>query len=205
MATYFAARKAEGVFNRYKALVFAYWSAMPKDDRTWVGHLDRNPALESTESLTLRRQVIRLFPEVDACVAELGISVTAHSYPAPAVGGPILPVNVLYAAVDPDQGHSTLPRRDVIDMLEHCIATATRLRKKLFWAQVLNPVWWVTEVVAYIIRIPFMVLRKAGLPASVEESIWGHVMKVAIFVLLVLASLHWGLKITAKDILQFIK
>jgi hypothetical protein len=146
-----------------------------------------------------------LFPEADICAQRLGVPVIAYSYPMPAVGGPVLPVNLLYAVMNDNQGHRPLSQQDILDAINRCLATATATRKKLFWTQLLNPVSWVTEIIAYVIRIPFLILRKAGLPASVEESVWGHIMKILFFVLLLLASLRWGLKLSAKDLLQFVK
>src|SRR5215469_3631734 len=200
MATYFTARKAEKVFTKYKALVIGYWDAQPPDNRGWMG---RNaPAPEGQESIALREQIVSLYPEANSYANALGLSVTAHNYPPPAVGGPVIPVNLLYGAVDRDAGHSRLPKQTVLDTINRCLATATATRKRLLWSQLLNPVWWATETIAYVLRIPFVILRKAGLPASVEESVWGHVIKVAIFALLVLASLHWRLKLSPKNLID---
>lgn len=196
------ARKAEKIFAEYKMSVLAYWAAQPKGIR--IGRYD-GPTPENQKSFLIREQIIHLYPEANACANALGLNVMAHSYPAPMIGGPVIPVNYLYAAVDPDQGHSRLAERDVLDTINRCLATATATRKKLFWTQLLNPVWWVTEIIAYVLRVPFVILRRAGLPASVEESVWGHVMKVAFFVALVLASLHWGLKLSPKSIMDFVK
>src|SRR5215469_3397718 len=138
MATYFTARKAEKVFTKYKALVIGYWDAQPPDNRGWMG---RNaPAPEGQESIALREQIVSLYPEANSYANALGLSVTAHNYPPPAVGGPVIPVNLLYGAVDRDAGHSRLPKQTVLDTINRCLATATATRKRLLWSQLLNPV-----------------------------------------------------------------
>ncbi len=204
MLTYFTARKAEKVFTEYKALVVAYWKALESSPELKMRGRSL-PRAENHDSATLREQIAHLFQEAEICARTLGLSVTAQSYPAPMVGGPVLPVNVLFAAIAPREGHSTIPRQTVLDTINRCLGMAARRRKELFWRQLVNPLWWATEIVAYILRLPFLILRKAGLPAVVEESIWGHVVKVAVFIALLLASLHWGLKLSAKNLLDFVK
>jgi hypothetical protein len=203
MLTYFAARKTEEVFREYRARTIAYWRAKPEDNRTWESR--DLPAPENRASILRRQQVMDLFPEADASADRLGISVMAYSYSMPGVGGPVLPVNLLYAVINDNQGHEPLSQQEILDTIDRCLATAKAARKRLFWTQLLNPIWWVTGVIAYVIRIPFVILRQAGLPASVEESVWGHITKAVFFVMLLLASLRWGLKLSAKDILQFVK
>lgn len=203
MITYFGARRAERVLSQYKTLVLEYWDAQPPDDRDWMTRDCARP--ENEASLRIREQVIHLFPEANTCANRLGVAVIAHSYPAPAVGGPVIPLNILYGAVDQDEGHARMPRRQILDTIDRCLATATLLREKLFWTQILNPVWWVTEVVAYVIRVPFLILRRAGLPATVEESVWGHVVKVLILIALIVASVHWGINVSARDLIHLLK
>lgn len=114
-------------------------------------------------------------------------------------------INLLYGAFDRKQGYGQLPQQDILDGINRCLAQAIAVKKHLFWRQLLNPVWWISEVIAYILRIPFMILRRAGVPANVEESIWGHIVKVGVFIAMILIGLHYGLNLTAKDLLGWIK
>lgn len=203
MATYFQAGKAERVFERYRQLASDYWDAQPPDTRTWMSR--DLPREENEASLALRSQLIELFPEANWCARDLRLSVMAESHPPAAVGGPVIPVNLFYAVVDRDKGYRSLSQQEVYDNIERCLAFATATKKRLFWRQLLNPIWWLTEVIAYVLRIPFMILRRAGVPASVEESIWGHVVKVAFFIVLVAISIYFGLDLSGRDILHAIR
>jgi hypothetical protein len=163
------------------------------------------PRQENANSFRIREQLVHLFTEADECAGQLGIPVMARSFPAPAVGGPVIPVNLLWAAFAPEQGHSPLPERDVLDAINRCVATAIAKKRRLFWIQLINPVWWFVEVVAYVLRLPFLILRRAGVPAGVEEGIWGHIVKVLVFLAMVLIGIHYGLNLSAKDVLNWIK
>lgn len=203
MSNYFQANEAVKVFTEYKRLTLAYWKAQPKDRRTWMTR--DLPAPQNEESRALREKLMHLYPEANTSAHRLGIAVTAQSFPAPMIGGPVLTVNLLYGAIDQDQGHSTLSTDMIMDNINNCLAAATAAKKKLFWHQLLNPVWWFVEIVAYILRIPFMILRRAGVSAKVEESIWGNIVKVLFFIALIMISIYWSLDISAKDLLHFVK
>ncbi len=203
MANYFQARKAAKVFTEYRRLTIKYWEAQPDDHRSWMSH--DSPAPENDESVAIRKQIIHLYPEADVCASWLGVDVTCPSFPAPAVGGPVLSVDLLYAVVDRDQGHSRIPKQRVLDFIDLCLARSIAAKKTLLRHQLINPIWWTIEIIAYILRIPFVILRKAGVPANVEESIWGHIIKILVFVTMILIALHYGLKLSAKDVLNWIK
>jgi hypothetical protein len=204
MATYFQARKAVKVFTEYKRLTQAYWLVQPPpNEQAWMA--PDMPAPENAASRAVREKIILLFPEANTLANRLGVGVMAHSYPAPAIGGPVVTVNVLYAAVDNNEGHQPLPEQRILDTIDRCLAQAITVKNDLFRHQLINPVWWFTEIVAYVLRIPFLILRRAGVPAKVEESIWGNIFKVLFFLLMVWLSLRYGFNLTAKDILNWIK
>ena len=59
---------------------------------------------------------------------------------------------------------------------------------------------WLIEIAAYIVRIPFLILRKAGLPASVEDNIVSQVAKVILTVALLLLVAYLGLEKYLGDV-----
>lgn len=204
MATYFQAAKAVKVFTEYKRLALAYWEAQPRDNRGWMGR--DLPRPENDESSRIREQIIHLYPEASASADEIGVNVIAQNFPPPNIGGgPVIPVNLLLGVVDQDQGYSHLSKQRVLDTVERFLAEATALKRRLLWRQLLNPIWWIIEIVAYVLRIPFLILQRAGVPKTVEESIWGHMVKVVVFVVMILIGLHYGLNLSAKDLLSWIK
>lgn len=58
------------------------------------------------------------------------------------------------------------------------------------------PVFWVVTVPASIIRIPFLVLRGAGLPRSVEESVWARLVKMAELIAMLYVAGRFGVSVT---------
>jgi hypothetical protein len=203
MTNYFQAVKAERVFTEYKRLTLAYWEAQPEDDRGWMAR--EFPALETEESSHIRDQIVAMFEEANQLAHIMRIPVESRSFPPLARGGPIIPINALYAAFDRRQGYRDVAKQDVLDVINRCLAQATRDKKRMFWRQLMNPLWWAIELMAYVLRIPFLILRRAGLPAKIEESIWGNVIKVLFFLLIVWLSLRFGLNLSAKDILGWLK
>lgn len=124
------------------------------------------------------------------------------SYPPPAIGGPVIPVNPLAQVVEQFAGHTRISCQDILDCLDKCIGTAQTLQTRLLWRQFLNPFWYIIEGFAYIVRIPFVILRRAGLPASVEQTVWAHFVK-AVFLLVILgACAYFGIRVTVGDVLQ---
>jgi len=204
MATYFQARKAVKVFTEYKRLTVAYWEAQPQPgEHAWMaGNL---PAPENEESQRIREQIIALYPEASTSANRMGVPVTGQSFPPPMLGGAVIPINVLYGAFDRKQGYGDMPKQDILDGIHRCLAQAIAVKKALFWRQLVNPVWYITEIIAYILRIPFLILRRAGVPTTVEESIWGHIVKILVFIAMILIGLHFGLNLSAKDVLNWIK
>jgi hypothetical protein len=80
--------------------------------------------------------------------------------------------------------------------------SAQSLQKRLLGRQFLNPFWYVVEAFAYVIRIPFLILKRAGLPAAVEETVWAHFVKAIVLIVILEACTYFGIKVTFGDVLQ---
>jgi|SRR5581483_407190 len=198
---YFEAKKALKVLREYKDLTVRYWQAQPEDGRDrWMSR--RSPHPENQDSFALREEINLLFPKANRYAQQLGVGVIAHSYPAPVVGGPVLPVNLFSCVIDRDQGHSRISKIKILDVIDQSIGTAQHKVDREF-KNVINPIWWLVAAFAYFVRIPFLVLRAAGLPASVEEGLWAHIVKGVITALLLLfLAVKFGLKPTMTDVLR---
>jgi len=198
---YFQAKRAERLLCVYKELALRYWQIQPEDMRDPWEIRGSVPRDESEESFKLRQQINLMFPEVNNLAKQAGAGVTYNSYPAPAVGGPILRVNMLASVVDQQMGHSAVSRREVLDVIDRSIGAAGAIRRREF-RRMLNPLMWPIEVAAFIVRIPFLILRKAGLPASVEENIVSQVIKTVMTLVLLLLAAYLGLGKYIGDILK---
>jgi hypothetical protein len=190
---YFEARCAEAAFRKYKDLALEYWRVAPEDtrDRLDIRAGASNP--ETEESITLRATINQILPEVTTYAHRLGVGVIVHSYPAPVVGGPVLPLNLLGSVVDRRRGHGPISVGMILDKMDECIGAAAFMRRRAFWRLVV-PVFWIVDVPAVVIRIPFLILRAAGVPAKVEENIVSQILKVVIVILLLLVMGYLGLE-----------
>lgn len=64
---------------------------------------------------------------------------------------------------------------------------------------------WVIDVWALIIRIPFIILRRAGLPPKVEENIIAHAIKILSTVALVAFLTYKGVTISDEFVTQILQ
>ena len=198
---YFQAKRAERLLYVYKELALRYWQVQPEDMRDPWERREGVPQGESEESFKIRQQINLMFPEVNELARQAGAGVTYKSYPAPAVGGPILPVNMLASVVDQQMGHAPVSRREILDVIDRSIGAAGAIQKREF-RRMLNPLMWPIEIAAFIVRIPFLILRKAGLPASVEENIVSQVIKTVMTLVLLLLAAYLGLEKYIGDVLK---
>ena len=159
---YFEARRAERLFREYRKLALEYWNARPPDERDFFDTLSEK-APDSIESVRLREQINLLYPEVNDIAMRLGVSVVFKTYPAPAIGGPVIPVNVLLSVVDQEMGHKPIEKQMILDMIDRCIGTAEVVKRRSL-KRLLIPWYWLIDVPAIIVRFPFLILRNAGLP-----------------------------------------
>ncbi len=68
--------------------------------------------------------------------------------------------------------------RDVVLLLERAIGEYLRLRSRAFW-NLFNPLWWIREILAGIVSIPFYVIGLAGFDQeAIESSLVGRLLKL---------------------------
>jgi len=197
---YFEARRAERLFREYRTLALEYWNARPPDERDFFDTLSEK-APDSIESVRLREQINLLYPEVNDISMRLGVSVVFKRYPAPAIGGPVLPVNVLLSVVDQEMGHKPIETQMILDMIDRCIGTAKVVKRRSL-KRLLIPWYWLIDVPAIIVRFPFLILRNAGLPATVEESIVSQVIKAILVIVILAICAYFGIQIGVSDLLK---
>ena len=197
---YFEARRAERLFREYRKLALEYWNARPPDERDFFDTLSEK-APESLESVRLREQINLLYPEVNDLAMNLGVSVVFQSYPAPAIGGPVLPVNVLLSVVDQEMGHKPIETQMILDMIDRCIGTAEVVKRRSL-KRLLIPWYWLIDVPTIIVRFPFLILRNAGLPATVEENIVSQVIKAILVIVILAIGAYFGIQIGVSDLLK---
>ena len=125
--TYLEARRVEMLFREYRKLTLDYWDALiaaPESPHAWMAGPGGLQPTETDSSREIRRKLKLIQPEVVHWANRLGVSVTGQSFPAPAVGGPVIPFNFLECVTDQNIGHTTVPTARVLDAIDKCIGAA---------------------------------------------------------------------------------
>lgn len=177
--TYFEARRAEALFKEYRALALAYRAALtpaPQSPDAWMAGPGGLRPTETEKSLALRQKIFLKQPEVVHWANRLGVDVRGQSFPAPTVGDPVIPFNLLARVVDQNIGHTLVSTNDVLDTIDRCIGAAEFVKGQLL-ARLVRPWCWLVDVPALIVGWPFVIMRKAGLPAKFVEGTSAQVIK----------------------------
>jgi hypothetical protein len=191
--TYWEARKMEAVFRRYRQLAIDYWAAVTPinyGSSGWMAGPGAPTHQDTEKSLELRTHLTTLEPEVMLYAQHLGVGVGGQSFPAPAVGGPVIPFNLLSCVTDQWVGHKHVPVATVLDAIDRCIGAA-QFAKRTLGARLVKPWCWLVDVPALIVGWPFEVMRKAGVPDSIVESTGAQVLKAIFTGLLWLAGIAY--------------
>ncbi len=120
----------------------------------------------------------------------LGVPVDFQSIPPPAVGGVIIPVNKFYAVLD-DHSHDGVMRQQVWDALTQAVGQCEAEVARQF-RRLVNPLYWIRELLVFVIRIPFMLIQASGFDVSkVENHFLAKAIKLVelVLILYVLARL----------------
>jgi hypothetical protein len=200
MYNYFKIRQYRKHIENLNVLMREYWDSIPRQQIS-DGHISNHG--DSEKSLKLRKDILHLLPYVTEDADALHISHRMSSYPAPVVGGPIITIDIFDAIVEPKQGHHKIDQRTIIDCVEKAISTAKKREKEALrhW---LYPWNWLIDGFALIIRLPFVILRRAGLPPKIEENIISQVIKIISLIIIVGYIAYKGLKIDVGTLLKFL-
>jgi hypothetical protein len=133
---------------------------------------------------------------------QMGVPLDMRSYPAPAVGGPIIPVN-LFDAVLHDTSWGGVHKQWILDGLDQTVG-ACEERAKAEFRRLVNPFYWILEVLRFIIRIPFVLIEASGFNVSkVEDHLLAKAFKLLEIVAIIYILLRLG--INQEQLQQFLK
>lgn len=193
---YFQARKYFSLFESFQRLAYEYWQQLPEQHPS---DMVRFQYQENLESLAIRTKIAQLLPHVEQAAGALNISYTLRSCPPAAIGGPIIPVNIFSSVINPQIGWDILSRTQINDTINEAISVAREVCRASL-VHMLLPWNWFIDSCALVIKIPFLILRRAGVPPAVEENIFAHALKV-IATIGLLSLLSWlGYKSIPVDI-----
>lgn len=191
---FFEAVRIERKFREYRDLAIAYWAAVEPIEygaHGWMAGPDAPTHRENEESRKLRRELVMREPEVILFASKLGVGVTGQSFPAPAVGGPVLPFNLLAHVIDQNVGHRHVDRQMVLDAIDRCIGAAGVIKRRIGF-RLLKPWCWLVDIPALIVAWPFRIMHRAGVPDSIVESGIAQVTKTVLASLLSIGTFAYA-------------
>jgi hypothetical protein len=201
---YLEARRVEALLKEYRKLALDYWATLipaPQSPHAWTAGPGGLLPTEADASREFRRKLALTQPEVLYWANRLlGVGVTGQSFPAPAVGGPVIRFNLLACVTDQNIGRTTVPTAKVLAAINECIGAAGFAKRRLL-GRLLKPWRWLVDVPALIVGWPFYVMRKAGVPDKFVEGPSAQIIKAVLTGLLWLAGFayavyHTGLAAT---------
>ena len=146
----------------------------------------------------VRAQVAQGVLRAKRIADRLGLLGVYESYPMPAVGGPVIPVT-LFDAILYDPTYNGVPRQLIIDALNQTLG-ASQERVAVEYRHLKNPIYWMKEVLVFIIRIPFIIIEASGFDVSkVEDHFLGRAFKLFEIIVLIAILVWLGL---SKDELR---
>lgn len=184
--SYFRARKDKKFFKDFKKLTKEYWDTLV-DNATPYGIIGTSRYTESEGSNMVREKIATLLPFVEEAAK--------NSSPA---NGRRIPINIFSAVIEPSQN---LDRNSIENEINRSISIAEK-RCKDELIRMLLPWNWII----FIIRIPFIILRRVGLPPKVEENIIARaIKKIVEIIILVTLLTYGGISLSGVDLINLIK
>lgn len=125
----------------------------------------------------LRERVTQALPRTTRIAERLEIPFIYQSFPAPMVGGAVIPVNMFQAVVN-DNSYGGIDRQWIYDAISQTIGRCEEVvaaeRRNL-----VNPIYWLKNLVVSILRIPFVLIEATGFDVGkVEDHLLGRVFKL---------------------------
>ena len=200
MYNFFKIRKYQRQFEQLKCLMYEYWASLPRQEMS-----DGGTKLlgDSDRASDLREKIVHLLPYVVEAANTLGISHTLRSCPPPITGGPVIPVEIYKCIINPKQGHNPIGRQLIIDKVEESIS-ASRKRQNEALVHWLCPWNWLIDSCVLVVRLPFVILRRAGVPPKIEENVIAHLIKIVFLIIIVTYLTYKGLKLQDIDLTQLL-
>jgi hypothetical protein len=107
----------------------------------------------------------------------VGLKLEVTSMPAPAVGGAIIPQNILLAIIA-DSTYSGIERQMIIDSINQTTGLLKDERDKQ-WRRLVNPFHWIKVVFLFGLRLPYNLIKLSGFNVSkFEEHFWGKFLQL---------------------------
>lgn len=195
---YLEAAHAERVLSTFRELAGRYWNSQRDDAERGAQMAGGVTGEDAQHSPQLRSTLAEMIGEATDAADRVGAPSSITYAPPAMVGGPVLTLNVFEQAIDDyDRG---IKRIYILDCLNRAVGTAERAKHRALMR--LCPWYWVIDIPALALRVPFLILRRAGLPASIEENVGAYIIKVAILVVAAVYLTARGIDVTLTDLVS---
>lgn len=205
---YFAARRAEAVLKTFRSLTLSYWEARPPPRQRVLPSLEdlmgADAQSEPREAAALRSQIEHLVIPAQRAAESLGAPTgwTLHP-PVGSARGP-MSVDVFTAVVNPQMIPTPPSRRMILSLINEAVGAAEEARRAAR-NRALSPWWWIVDWPAAALRVPFLILRAAGVPRKVEENVVAHIAKILLLLVTAWLAAAKGLNISVSDLTSLLK
>ncbi|MCK0538471.1 hypothetical protein [Alcanivorax quisquiliarum] len=171
---YFGTKKNLEDVERFGGLVLEFWEK--EEQMREFRHANPDPEV-AEKYQELREELAKKTPKIIRIAKSTGVPCTVHSYPAPAVGGPVIPVN-LFQAILHDDSHGGIDRQRIYDTINTLRGQLEEKIRLEFW-RIINPAYWLGRILEMVLRIPFWLLSKTGFDVTkIEDHFLGKFFKV---------------------------
>lgn len=133
---------------------------------------------DNQEYQSVRESVATGVARATRIAIQNGVSILGNSYPPPAVGGPVIPIN-LFEVVLHDHSYSGYNPQQVIGDLNSTVSAAHE-RIHTEFMHMINPLYWLYALLRFVIRIPFMLIQMSGFNVGkIEDHVVSKLFKLA--------------------------
>jgi len=184
---YFGTKKDKVAVEAFLSLVIEFWEVESSLKERQKGRIGG----DAEQYQELRESIARKTPSIIHISRRSGIPCVLQSYPAPTVGGPVIPVNI-YESILQDDSHGHIPNQRKLDTLNKLIGQLEG-KIKFEFDKIINPFFWLGLLVGKILRIPFWIFSQTGFEISkIEDHFLGKLFKLVEVVALLYISLRLG-------------
>jgi len=159
-------------------------------------------AAENPDCMKVREKISKSLPRADEIAIKNNVSINVQSLAPASIGGPALPVNLFFSILK-DTSWDHVDQLWIKDKINETIGQCERRIKKELY-QLINPFYWLKEIIKTIIRLPFILLNTSGFNVSkIEDHLIGRIIKLVEIILLIYILIKLGFE--KEYIANFIK
>lgn len=170
-------RKRLKLLKEFRNLVITYFNNIK---------IDLFNPIENQQAIETRRQINLLIDKVHFIVISAGILPVIYYTPPPAVGGLAGDIDLIYNIFNLHRFQ--IKPQYLLDFIDRAIGVYENDKLNAL-LRTLNPLFWISLILDYIVSLPFKFIGKIGFNQNkIESSIVGRLIKGALYLITVFAA-----------------